>query len=156
MFTTLNRRVMPLVRYCSNDVSTISPAVHGCASRSLSVLGEVEGRTDTAILMKCGFSLTPTSFHDGILSCEDAVDYKVSYLPASSQHPDELSFAIEVKGPCSSALQQALVERIRNTCDDLGISQFTIGNVTLCPTGSLRPSGREKRLVNLMSSSEQG
>ena len=142
--TTLNRSVMPLIRYCTHDRLAHTRPL--CTSESLPsvALGEVAGRSDTVVELKGGFDVVPTSFDDALLGIEWVVDYRVRVLRAHGA--DILQFHIEPT-ELGSFDEEVVRAALRAQLDAWHLGSVDVGEVRCAGPGSLFEAGRVKRRV---------
>ena len=141
VLTTLNRHVMPLVRYCTHDLSSWQPARPTCPSAPMRALGQVGARSDVAVRLTCGFTLVPTAFHELLFSFDEVVDYRIEVTRGLDG--DELTFLVELadstsfdKGQLQASIEDALLA--------WGVSMVRVAEVRLVALGALADAGRVK------------
>lgn len=80
VFTTLTRKGMPLIRYCTGDLAAFEPGPCSCGSR-LKRLGKIKGRIESPIPFGQGKRLNPADLDEALFSLPGLLD--ATYLPGS-------------------------------------------------------------------------
>lgn len=150
VYTTLNRRVMPLVRYRSGDVTRFltTPTKSGLPGRRIEKL---KGRVDEWTVTAMG-NIAPWMFEDFFKGLEGVgEDWQISVDKAGTK--DRLCFHLESANGRSdtAAVRAAALGRFRAEfpeawrVQEMGL--FTL-DVELVPKGSLRTGRKLRRIVD--------
>jgi phenylacetate-coenzyme A ligase PaaK-like adenylate-forming protein len=79
-FTTLGRRGMPLIRYCSGDLSRLVPEPCACGS-PLMRLEPIRARNDSIVRLGAAGSLTMGLLDEVIFAFDQVTDFLATWLP---------------------------------------------------------------------------
>lgn len=141
VFTSLGRTAMPLIRYRSHDFATLTNKRCGCG-RSLQTMGHVLRRSEAVVKLYEDAEIYPTMFDDILYSFNQVVEYNI-FLDKKGKLP-VLVFDVEV-------LQQydGLAEEIEARVSAISAIRTHMGypRVQLLPSGALKPSCYEKKLI---------
>jgi len=77
IFTTFDRKGMPLIRYNSHDLGRIIPDICSCGLPLKRI--EIKGRSDDLIPIGAGDNLFTIMFDEAIFSIPEIVDYQVQF-----------------------------------------------------------------------------
>ena len=150
VYSTLSRRVMPLVRYRSTDITAFVPEPCTCGLRITRRITKLRGRSDEMI--SCGMGhLTPAVF-DQVLGDFPAIarEWQVGVLRAGNH--DTIEFRIELtNGATPDVVTAAIKERVRDRWPDAWrnyqLKLFEFG-FQFKPPGSLSGGRKVRRLVD--------
>lgn len=99
VFTTLNRRGMPLIRYRTGDRSRLLPGQCACGS-ALARLDRITGRIGAGIALGEAGELTIAALDETVFALEGIIDYDATYEPGI---PPALNVALRMTdGDCAS------------------------------------------------------
>lgn len=76
VFTSLGREAMPLIRYRSRDIATLTNGTCECG-RKMQRIGFVKKRMESAVTLKNGIEITPLMLDEILYSFEKIIDYSV-------------------------------------------------------------------------------
>ena len=144
VFTSLSREAFPIIRYRTQDLTTLLP---GTARPSMRRIAKITGRNDDMIILR-GVNLFPTQIEEIVLGIEPLSTHFILELTRPTRM-DHLTVKIEPRDNASDddamAAIAVLVERIKV---QIGSSV----EVAIVPKGSLpRSEGKLKRLYDLRS-----
>src|SRR2546426_396961 len=151
VFTTLSRRVMPLLRYRTSDVARFMEGVCDCNLKALRRISKIVGRCDE--MVNCGLgNISPWMFervlenvsglaHDWQVlvtrpDLRDAIEIKVELLEGASQ--DKVERAIRM------SLADLFPDMARNV--SMGLCEM---NVASAARGTLRTGRKLRSIVDL-------
>jgi phenylacetate-CoA ligase len=106
VFTSLGREAMPLVRYRSRDIATLTSAPCPCGCH-LQTMGHVKRRSEGIITLPNGSRIYPSLFDDLVYQFESAVDYDI-YIDRKGDKP-QLIFQVKTVGA-----EAGLAEKLAN------------------------------------------
>jgi phenylacetate-CoA ligase len=95
VFTSLGREAMPLIRYRSRDIATLTSAPCPCGCH-LQTMGHVKRRAEGVITLPDGAQIYPSLFDDVLYRFNSVVDYDI-YIDRNGPKP-RLFFQVEVTG----------------------------------------------------------
>lgn len=144
VFTSLSREAFPIIRYRTQDLTTLLP---GTARPSMRRIAKITGRNDDMIILR-GVNLFPTQIEEIVLGIEPLSTHFILELTRPTRM-DHLTVKIEPRDNASDddamAAIAVLVKRIKV---QIGSSV----EVAIVPKGSLpRSEGKLKRLYDLRS-----
>ncbi len=94
VFTTLNRSAMPLLRYRTHDLSSLSGETCPCGAATLKKIGKVTRRRESIVRLSGGAEIYPSLFDELLFTIPEIIDYQLSL--GKKDGKDALSFTIEV------------------------------------------------------------
>jgi phenylacetate-CoA ligase len=144
VFTSLSREAFPIIRYRTQDLTTLLP---GTARPAMRRIAKITGRNDDMIILR-GVNLFPTQIEEIVLGIEPLSTHFILELTRPTRM-DHLTVKIEPRDNASdgdaTAAIAVLVKRIKV---QIGSSV----EVVIVPKGSLpRSEGKLKRLYDLRS-----
>jgi phenylacetate-CoA ligase len=77
IYTTFNRKGMPLIRYNSHDLGKIIPGLCGCGLPLKRII--IKGRSDNLIPIGSGDNLFPWMFDEIILNIPEVIEYQIVF-----------------------------------------------------------------------------
>jgi phenylacetate-CoA ligase len=141
VYTNLGREAMPLIRYRSHDIATLSskPCPKG---HHLQTLGHVTRRKESIVWVKENVGVYPALFDDIVYSFPEVVDYNI-YINNAFARP-HLIFEIEV-----IRQGQGLAARLERAIAEVPAVREHMGRprVLLLPSGALKKHCYEKKLI---------
>jgi len=151
VLTTLTKRALPLVRYRTGDITTLTDAPCPCGRTSMR-MARVRGRSDDMLVIK-GVNLYPSEVEGTLLAIEELVPHyqlvvdRRPTLATLEVHVEPAPALVERCGgfdaahPVIVGLRQRVAERLRKA---LGLSvQLTI----VAPQSIPRPEGKAVRVI---------
>lgn len=136
VFTTLTKEAMPLLRYRTGDVASLTrePCVCG---RPFARMSAIRGRLDDMLIIR-GVNVYPSQIEDALLSVE-GVSPHYQLIVDRPAHLDELTVLCEGKGP-------DLARRIKHAIrEQVGVSV----RVLIRPLGEIpRSEGKAERVID--------
>lgn len=141
VYTSIGYEAMPLIRYRSRDISSISNEKCICG-HDVQTLGYVHKRLESIIVLSDGSEIYPTMFDDILFSFEEVVDYNI-YIDKSGSSIN-LIFDVEVLNK-----YEELDSNIANAINSIpAISEnMKKPKVQLLPFGSLKKFINQKKLI---------
>ncbi len=156
VFTTLTRRVMPLVRYRTRDVARLDAAGCSCGIPGAR-LSKLRGRCDELVVASGG-NLYPLMF-DTILRDVPGLtrDWQVVFTLAGIR--EVLEIRVETSRTDLDRLQEEIFDSARHSYPDL-MKNYALGifqmKVTPYAAGELRTTRKLRRLVDLRDHANSG
>jgi phenylacetate-CoA ligase len=146
VFTALQRRAMPLIRYRTKDITTLHRAKCACG-RSLVILEKITGRYDDMLIIS-GVNVFPSQIESIIMEFSELEPhyllrvYKKGYL-------DALSVEVEAKEELYTQEQSVLDQLGRNVSTHINQVIGINVPVTIVPLNSIaRSEGKAKRVID--------
>lgn len=153
VFTSLLREGMPLLRYRTKDITTITHEKCECGRTSVRMQAPF-ARTDDMFVIK-GVNVFPTQIECAIDKVDELSAYYLIKLERNEQHQDNATVFIELKKPCSE-YTEAEIDQIRKKFNKY-LKEIIIVrmNVQLLDPETLeRYVGKSKRVEDLRYISE--
>lgn len=118
VYSTLNRTVMPLLRYRSNDITRwADDGPCRCGLRAMPRLAKVVGRSDE--LINCSMGNISPYWFDEMLRGIEGVTSEWQVVVRRGERDDRIEFNIELReGATAEAVQQQLFHNIRERFPD--------------------------------------
>lgn len=140
VFTSLGRDAMPLIRYRSRDIATLSGKKCACG-HNLQTIGHVRRRLESIVSLAPGIEIYPTMFDDILYNFDEVVDYNI-YIDWRGKLP-QLIFKAEVLNKC-----ERLELEIVNAVNSLSSVKMYMEKpaVHLLSPGALKEFCYEKKL----------
>ena len=148
VYTTLNRRVMPLVRYRSGDITRFMTgrSASGLPGRRIEKL---KGRIDEWIPTALG-NIAPWMFEEVFKSLEGTADWQIAVQ--KERNKDRIEFRVESgDGPEIAGMEQKVMDAFRTRMPE----QWKLSEMDLCsfgvkifPKGGLRSGRKLKRIID--------
>jgi len=107
LFTTYDRRGMPLIRYNSHDLGKILPEICSCGLPLKRI--EIKGRTDDLIPIGAGDNLFTRMFDEAIFSIPEILEYQVIF---DKKDGKDLITIIAESNVINDAIRKKLIESI--------------------------------------------
>lgn len=148
VFTTLTRKVMPLVRYRSNDITRFLDEPCTCGLSSMRRIDKIVGRNDE--IVSCGMGMiSPWIFENWLAGIEAlSDDWQVAVLQPASRDVIEVRLELRAGAAPSAAIEDVVLRRLEERFpyyyQNYRKGMFDI-RICLLPRGTLRPeTGRHK------------
>jgi phenylacetate-CoA ligase len=141
VFTTLTKEALPLLRYRTGDLASVTRAPCVCG-RTLARMSRVKGRTDDMLVIR-GVNVFPSEIERALLDVPELAPH-YQLVVERPDRLDELTVQAELRdvGPSTGPLQGLVAERLERT---LGLS----ARVELAAPGSIpRSEGKALRVVD--------
>lgn len=146
VFTTITKRGMPMIRYRTHDLCTLTDAPCECG-RTLVRMGRITGRTDDMIIIR-GVNVFPSQIESVLVGIQGVAPHYMLYADRVNS-ADTLEIQVEMTEAMFSdtvseieALRKVIVEKVKST---VGIST----KVTLVAPKSIpRFEGKAKHVVD--------
>ncbi len=147
VITTLTKKGMPLLRYCTRDIVTLSEEKCKCG-RTSPRISKVKGRTDDMIIIR-GINVFPSQIEHVLLNIEETQPHYQLVVDRKSGGLDDLEVQVEVEEKFfSDEVKQlrAISEKIKREIESvLGI----VVSVKLVEPRSIeRSQGKAKRVID--------
>lgn len=131
LFTTLTKQALPLIRYWTGDITSLSYDKCDCG-RTLVRMGLIKGRTDDMLIVR-GVNLYPTEV-ELVLGTIEELSPHYRLVITREDTLDELTVEAEVGGSVSESAREGLSERVAGKLKDaLGIT----AKVSLLPENTV-------------------
>lgn len=110
VFTTVGREAMPLIRYRSRDIGSLTSKMCDC-SCGLQSLSHVARRLESTVEFPDGYKIYPTLFDDKVYCFDEVVDYDI-YIDRKSDRPVLLLDveAMQLTKGLASAISRSVME----------------------------------------------
>lgn len=146
VFSSISREGMPLLRYRTRDICTITHEKCACG-RTLARMSKPAGRTDDMLIIR-GVNVFPSQIEAVLLDIEEASPYYMIYVDRVGVL-DTMDIEVELREgfPFDQVRSlQKLSSRIKHAVEStLGIS----ANIRLVPVGTItRSEGKAKHVVD--------
>jgi phenylacetate-CoA ligase len=150
VYTTLSRKVMPLIRYRSTDITGFIKEPCTCELRLARRIAKIRGRSDE--MVNCGMGNLSPWFFEQLLDDLPGIsrDWQVGIMRTGNR--DTIEFRLElVDGATEPAVVQAVKDRVKERIPDswrnfdLGLYEFGFKMTT---PGALRTGRKLRRLVD--------
>src|SRR5579862_2031192 len=150
VYTTLSRRVMPLVRYRSTDITAFIPEPCTCELKLARRIAKIRGRSDE--MVNCGMGNLSPWFFEQLLDDLPGItrDWQVGIRRTGNR--DTIEFRLELlPGSTEAAVTQAVKDRVKERIPDswrnydLGLYEF---GFQFAAPGGLRTGRKLRRLVD--------
>lgn len=146
VFTTITKRGMPMIRYRTHDLCTLTDAPCDCG-RTLVRMGRITGRTDDMIIIR-GVNVFPSQIESVLVGIQGVAPHYMLYADRVNSS-DTLEIQVEMTENMFSdtvseieALRKQIVEKVKST---VGIAT----KVTLVAPKSIpRFEGKAKHVVD--------
>jgi phenylacetate-CoA ligase len=144
VFTTLGREAMPLLRYRSHDLATLTSAPCPCGCH-LQTMGKVHYRLESFVSLPRGQRIYPTLFDDKVYCFDEVIDYNL-YLDRKKEKPTLL---LDVEVQEGNEQRQELARAIEESVQELEPVRMVMGRpqVRLLPVGALKPDIYRKKMI---------
>lgn len=153
VFTTLTRKVMPLVRYRSNDITRFLDDDCGCPLRVMRRIDKIAGRADEII--SCGMGMvSPWIFESWLAGTPGlADDWQVAVTQPGTHDRMLLRLELTEGAPPAAQIEAELARRLKERFPyyykNWRMGMFEIGFEFL-HRGSLRQPGTRRKLRRLL------
>ncbi len=150
VFTTLTRKVMPFVRYRSNDITRILDEPCGCALRSMRRIDKIVGRGDE--IVSCGMGMiSPWIFEKWLAGVSGlADDWQVAVVQPGPRDVIEVRLELDEAGGQTPQSAEAALLRHLEEIFPYYYKNFRMGmydvQFKFLPRGTLRPAGPRRKL----------
>jgi phenylacetate-CoA ligase len=141
VFTSLTKEAMPVIRYCTRDLTRLLP---GTARPGMRRMQKITGRTDDMIILR-GVNLFPTQIEEIVLRTPGLSPH-FSLLLTTRGRMDHLTVQVEARPDCPQERREPAAGEVRKAVKD------TVGtsvDVTVVDPDTLpRSVGKLKRLID--------
>lgn len=150
VYTTLSRRVMPLIRYRSTDITAFIDEPCTCGLQLTRRIAKIRGRSDE--MVNCGMGNLSPWFFERLLDELPGVtrDWQVAVRRTGNR--DTIEFRLEIEpGATEAAVVEQVKNRVRERIPDswrnYELQLFEFG-FQFVPPGGLRTGRKLRRLVD--------
>jgi phenylacetate-CoA ligase len=147
VFTTLNRKAMPLIRYRTHDLSRLKTEPCPCGATSLLRIDQIRKRLESVIALENGDEMHPALFDDVLFEIPGLVDYQVVLERQGSR--DCLAFKIELSAKSAESLSVIRKKLLAIPLIARNIRAGTMSepSLELAPWGALQSASRAKKMI---------
>lgn len=110
VFTSLGREAMPLIRYRSRDIATLTNKKCSCG-HDLQTMGHVKRRIEAVLSLEQGAEIYPTMFDEILYDFDEIIDYNI-YIDKKEKLP-QLIFKVEVLNKYDG-LEEKIVDAVNS------------------------------------------
>jgi phenylacetate-CoA ligase len=147
VFTCITKRCLPLIRYRTRDVSTLTHEICSCG-RTHPRMGRIRGRTDDMLIIR-GVNVFPSQIEHVLLGIEEAQPH-YQLVVRREGRLDVLEVQVEVAGELFSDTVRRLEEVERKIAHALYTALGITVQVKLVEPKTLaRSEGKAKRVLDL-------
>ncbi|MFH1512691.1 MAG: phenylacetate--CoA ligase [Bacillota bacterium] len=145
-FTTLTKHGMPLLRYRTHDLCTLTDAPCECG-RTHVRMGRVKGRTDDMLIIR-GVNVFPSQIEHALLQVK-GIEPQYQIVVERMNMLDTLEIQVEISPENMSDTVRELEALERRIADSVAAHALVAAKIRLCQPGSLpRSEGKAKRVVD--------
>jgi phenylacetate-CoA ligase len=140
VFTSLTKQAMPVIRYRTRDLTTLSP---GTAYPQFRRMAKITGRTDDMMIVR-GVNVFPSQIEEHLLTIDGLTPHYLCVLTRPGRM-DELTVQVEAaSGQSTPAEREAMATQLRSRVKDrVGV---TIAVEVVEPHALERSLGKAKRI----------
>ncbi len=152
VFTCITKRALPLIRYRTRDVSTLSRGLCPCG-RTHPRMGRITGRTDDMLIIR-GVNVFPSQIEHVLLGIEEAEPH-YQLVVRREGRLDVLEVQVEVAGALFADTVRRLEEVEKKISDALRSALSVSAKVKLVEPKTIeRSMGKAKRVIDLRQESD--
>ena len=141
VFTSIGREAMPIIRFRSGDISSLSK---GSCGRSLKSMGHIVRRIEGMYDLGDGRYIYPALLEEAIYSIHEVVDYRAS-VKGRQLYIDLETVDKAYYGRPEESVKKEAMERLL-AIDEIGNSQVEL-TVELLENGALKPFCHQKKRI---------
>ena len=141
VFTSIGREAMPIIRFTSGDISSLSK---GSCGSSLKLMGHIVRRTEGMYDLGDGRYIYPALLEEAIYSIQEVVDYRAS-VKGRQLYIDLETVDKAYYGRPEESVKKEAMERLL-AIDEIRNSQVEL-TVELLENGSLKPFCHQKKRI---------
>lgn len=147
VFTTLNKEGMPLIRFRTHDLCSITKEICECG-RTFARLGKIKGRTDDMMIIR-GVNVFPSQIEEVLLKYNEVVSANYMIFLDRKNNTDTFDIQVEVKSEDLFNNEFIMSETVKKIKASLR-SMLGIGaNIHLVPPHALaRNEGKAIRVID--------
>jgi phenylacetate-CoA ligase len=142
VFTTLTKQALPLIRYWTGDITSLSREPCSCG-RTLARMALIAGRTDDMLIVR-GVNVFPSAIREVVSAFAPAVSGHVLVKPPAPGVKQEPPLPVVVELARGAGGEPLLAQAIRERIRDVLVVQT---RVELVPWGALQRSEYKSKLV---------
>ncbi|MBE0601007.1 MAG: phenylacetate--CoA ligase [Firmicutes bacterium] len=145
-FTTLSKHGMPLLRYRTHDLCTLTDALCACG-RTHVRMGRIMGRTDDMLIIR-GVNVFPSQIEHAILQIPD-IEPQYQIVVDRQNLLDTLEVQVELSPENMSDTVRELEALEQRIAGSIAAHALVSAKIKLCQPGSLpRSEGKAKRVID--------
>ena len=145
-FTTLTKSGMPLLRYRTHDLCSLTDEPCACG-RTHVRMGRIKGRTDDMLIIR-GVNVFPSQIEHALLQVP-GVEPHYHIVVERTGNLDRMEVQVELSAELMSDTVKDMEKLKQNIQDSLASHALVHAKVKLCPPGSLpRSEGKAKRVTD--------
>jgi phenylacetate-CoA ligase len=141
VFTSIGREAMPIIRFRSGDISSLSKCTCG---RSLKLMGHIVRRTEGMYDLGDGRYIYPALLEEAIYSIDEVIDYRAS-VKGRQLFIDLETVDKAYYGRPGESVKQEAMERLL-AIEEIGNSGVEL-TVELLENGALKPFCHQKKRI---------
>lgn len=148
VFTTLNKQGIPLIRYRTRDITSITHERCKCG-RVFARISRLEGRSDDMLIIR-GVNVFPSQIETVLLKLGDYIAPQYQVIIDRIGSLDVMEIQVELKEEMFSDEIKRVEEIQKQLADDMQSSIGISAKITLVSPSSLpRTEGKAKRVIDL-------
>jgi phenylacetate-CoA ligase len=145
-FTTLSKHGMPLLRYRTHDLCTLTDEPCACG-RTHARMGRIMGRTDDMLIIR-GVNVFPSQIEHALLQVS-GIEPQYQIIVERENMLDTLEIQVELSPENMSDTVRELEALERRIADSVAAHALVSAKIKLCQPGSLpRSEGKAKRVID--------
>ncbi len=145
-FTTLSKHGMPLLRYRTHDLCTLTDELCGCG-RTHVRMGRIMGRTDDMLIIR-GVNVFPSQIEHALLQVS-GIQPQYQIVVSRENLLDTLEIQVELAQGTMSDTVRELEALERKIANSVAAHALVSARIKLCQPGSLpRSEGKAKRVID--------
>jgi Coenzyme F390 synthetase len=145
-FTTLTKHGMPLLRYRTHDICTLTDEACACG-RTHVRMGRIEGRTDDMLIIR-GVNVFPSQIEHTLLSIQGVEPHYLIVVDRKGTL-DTIEVQVELSPELVGDTVKALENLQRRVQQQLASEVLIHADVKLCQPGTIqRSEGKAKRVID--------
>lgn len=147
VLTTLSRRGMPLIRYRTGDISTLTDKPCSCGVTTLKRIGKVVRKLSSIVKIGADDTIDPITFDNIIYRFTGVIDYEV--VLTNVEGKEHLTFQLETIDNIKVTEDEVARALMAHPLIQKNVTNGSIDNITaeMVPVGGLQRTGRAKKLI---------
>ncbi len=144
VFTTITRDGMPLIRYRTHDIATLTSQTCPCGSH-LNTISRINRRLESIVQISPEFSIYPALFDDVLFKLPEVVDYEI-YLE-KKDGKQNLIFEVELTAE-SENVKKEIIRQLQN--NEIIMKYFDLPVIKTVPPGALKGGAHFKKMIRVL------